>query len=100
MIKVRGYRIEIGEIEATLQAHPDIADVAVVLAGTGMDAKIVAYVVTAGPSAPGLLELKRHCATTLPRHMIIDAVRHVTELPRTLTGKLDRQAVVSDLGQQ
>lgn len=95
MVKVRGYRVEIGEIEATLQAHPDIADVAVVLAGTGMDAKIVAYVVTAGATPPGLLELKRHCAATLPRHMIIDAVRHVTELPRTGTGKLDRQAVVS-----
>lgn len=100
MIKVRGYRVEIGEIEATLQAHPDIADVAVVLAGTGMDAKIVAYVVTAGTSTPDLLELKRHCAATLPRHMIIDAVRHVTELPRTGTGKLDRRAVVSGLTQQ
>jgi clorobiocin biosynthesis protein CloN4 len=95
MIKVRGYRIEIGEIEATLQAHPDVADVAVVLAGTGIDAKIVAYVVTAGISTPDLLELKRHCAATLPRHMIIDAVRHVTELPRTGTGKLDRRAVVT-----
>jgi L-proline---[L-prolyl-carrier protein] ligase len=97
MIKVRGYRVEIGEIEATLQAHPDIADVAVVLAGTGMDAKIVAYVVTAGTSAPDLLELKRHCAASLPRHMIIDAVRHVTDLPRTGTGKLDRRAMVSGL---
>jgi clorobiocin biosynthesis protein CloN4 len=95
MVKVRGYRVEIGEIEAALQAHPGIADVAVVLAGTGMDAKIVAYVVAAGTSAPGLLELKRHCAAALPRHMIIDVVRHVTELPRTGTGKLDRRAVVS-----
>jgi len=97
MMKVRGYRIEAGEIEATLQAHPDIADVAVVLAGTGMDAKIVAYVVTAGTGTPGLLELKRYCAATLPRHMIIDAVRHVAELPRTGTGKLDRRAVVNGL---
>jgi L-proline---[L-prolyl-carrier protein] ligase len=100
MVKVRGYRVEIGEIEAALQAHPDIADVAVVLAGTGMDAKIVAYVVTVGASRPDLLELKRHCAAILPRHMIIDAVRHVAELPRTGTGKVDRRVVVSDLTQQ
>lgn len=100
MIKVRGYRVEAGEIEATVQAHPDVADVAVVLAGTGMEAKIVAYVVTAGTSPPGLLELKRHCAMTLPRHMIIDAVRHVAELPRTGTGKLDRRAVLSGFTQQ
>lgn len=95
MIKVRGYRVEVGEIEATLQAHPDVADVAVVLEGAGMDAKITAYVVTAGASAPGLLELKRHCSTALPRHMIIDAVRHVAELPRTGNGKLDRRAMTS-----
>jgi amino acid adenylation domain-containing protein len=100
MIKVRGYRVEIGEIEATLQAHPDIADVAVVLAGTGMDAKIVAYVVMVGTSTPDLLELKRHCAAALPRHMIIDGVRHVTELPRTGTGKLDRRAVGSGFTRQ
>jgi L-proline---[L-prolyl-carrier protein] ligase len=100
MVKVRGYRVEIGEIEAALQAHPDIADVAVALAGTGMDAKIVAYVVAAGASSPGLLELKRHCAAILPRHMIIDAVRCVTELPRTGTGKLDRRTVGSGLAEQ
>jgi acyl-coenzyme A synthetase/AMP-(fatty) acid ligase len=100
MVKVRGYRVEVGEIEAALQAHPDIADVAVVLAGTGMDARIVAYVVTVGASQPGLLELKRHCAATLPRHMIIDAVRHVAELPRTGNGKVDRRAVVRDLAKQ
>lgn len=98
MVKIRGYRVEIGEIEATLQAHPDIADAAVVLDGTGVEAKIVAYVVTVGAAAPGLLELKRHCAATLPRHMIIDAVRPVAELPRTGNGKLDRRAVMSGLG--
>jgi L-proline---[L-prolyl-carrier protein] ligase len=100
MVKVRGYRIEVGEIEATLQAHPGIADVAVGLSGTGMDAKIVAYVVPGGRTRPDLLDLKRHCAATLPRHMIIDAVRFVPELPRTATGKLDRRGVTSGLGLQ
>lgn len=93
MVKVRGYRVELGEIEAALQAHPDIADVAVSLAGTGTDAKIVAHVVPAGARPPGLLEIKRHCAAALPRHMIVDAVRHVENLPRTGTGKLDRRAL-------
>jgi L-proline---[L-prolyl-carrier protein] ligase len=100
MVKVRGHRVEIGEIEAALQAHPDVADVAVVVAGTGVDAKIVAYMVAVGASRPGLLELKRHCAATLPRQMIIDEVRHVAELPRTGTGKIDRRAVMSDLSQK
>ncbi len=97
MIKVRGYRVEVGEIEAALQAHPGIADVAVVLSGTAMDAKIVAYVVPAGDVAPDILELKRHCATALPRHMIIDAVRSVRALPRNGNGKLDRRSLAGGL---
>jgi L-proline---[L-prolyl-carrier protein] ligase len=100
MVKVRGYRVEVGEIEATLQAHPGIADVAVVLSGTGMDAKLVAYVVPGGHTGPDVLDVKRHCAVTLPRHMIIDALRLVSDLPRTGTGKLDRQALISGLGLQ
>jgi L-proline---[L-prolyl-carrier protein] ligase len=97
MVKVRGYRVETGEIEAVLQAHPGVADAAVLLSGAGMDAKIVAHVVPAGAAPPGLLELKRHCAAALPRHMIIDVVRTVRELPRTGNGKLDRRALVSGL---
>jgi L-proline---[L-prolyl-carrier protein] ligase len=93
MVKVRGYRIELGEIEAALQAHPAVGDVAVVAKGAGVDARLVAYVVPAGASAPGLLDLKRHCAATLPRHMIVDAARLVAELPRTGTGKVDRLAL-------
>jgi amino acid adenylation domain-containing protein len=95
MVKVRGYRIELGEIEAALQAHPEIADVAVVVSGIGVDARIVAYVVPAGESTPGLMDLKRHCAARLPRHMIVDAVRAVAGLPRTVTGKVNRLALAS-----
>jgi amino acid adenylation domain-containing protein len=95
MVKVRGYRVELGEIEAALQAHPDIADVAVSLSGAGMNVKIVAHIVPAGANFPGLLEIKRHCAETLPRHMIVDMVRHIERLPRTQTGKLDRRALAS-----
>ena len=97
MVKLRGNRVEVGEIEAALQAHPGIADVAVLLSGAGMDAKIVAYVVPAGTTPPDLLELKRHCAATLPRHMIIDVLRNVRQLPRTGNGKLDRRALASTL---
>jgi L-proline---[L-prolyl-carrier protein] ligase len=100
MVKVRGYRVEVGEIEAALQAHPGVADAAVLLSGADMDAKIVAYVVPVGTTPPDLLELKRHCAATLPRHMIIDAVRNVRDFPRTGNGKLDRRALVSALVQE
>jgi L-proline---[L-prolyl-carrier protein] ligase len=95
MVKVRGFRVELGEIEATLAAHPEIGEAAVVLSGDGMDARIVAYAVPAGASRPGLLELKRHCAGSLSRHMIIDAVRYLDHLPRTGNGKVDRLALAS-----
>lgn len=94
MVKVRGYRVELGELEAALQAHPDIGDAAVVLAGAGLDARIVAYAVPSGAVRPGLLDIKRHCAATLPRQMIVDVVRYVPDLPRTGNGKVDRRALV------
>lgn len=97
MIKVRGHRVEVGEIEAALHARPDIAEVAVSVSGAGVDAKIVAYVVPAGDIAPNILQLKRCCAAVLPRHMIIDAVRYVSALPRTGNGKLDRRSLTSGL---
>jgi L-proline---[L-prolyl-carrier protein] ligase len=95
MVKVRGYRVELGEIEATLAAHPEIGEATVVLSGDGMDARLVAYAVPAGPDRPGLLDLKRHCAASLARHMIIDAVRYLDHLPRTANGKVDRRALAS-----
>jgi amino acid adenylation domain-containing protein len=87
-VKVRGYRIELGEIETTLMKYEGIKDVAVVVAETGMRARLIAFVV-ASP-APSLLEIKRHCAQHLPRYMIVDGIRIVEALPRTRNGKIDR----------
>jgi acyl-coenzyme A synthetase/AMP-(fatty) acid ligase len=61
-------------------------------AGSGLDSRRVAFFsVRAEP--PPLLELKRHCAERLPRHMIIDRAVHLDELPRTRNGKVDRLAL-------
>ncbi|ASU81457.1 D-alanine--poly(phosphoribitol) ligase [Nocardiopsis gilva YIM 90087] len=95
MVKVRGYRVELGEIEAVLQNHPAVADAAVVVAGEGVEARIVAYLVTEG-TAPGLLEIKQHCADALPRYMIVDAIRCMGELPRNANGKVDRHSLAED----
>ena len=92
---MRGHRIELGEIETALRADPAVADAAVVAAGAGLDARLVAFVVPApGGAPPSLLQLKRVCADRLPRYMIVD-VRHVLrELPRTANGKVDRRALL------
>lgn len=97
MVKVRGHRVELGEIEAALAAHPDVAAVAVLVVGSGLDARLHAVVVPGPQGAPGLLALKGHCAARLARYMIIDSVSTVAELPRTANGKTDRAALLATL---
>jgi amino acid adenylation domain-containing protein len=96
MVKVRGYRIEPGDIEATLAEHPAIHEAAVIVAGTGLHAQLVAFaVLNINRSEPPLLEIKRHCAERLPRYMVIDEICVVSALPRTRNGKIDRLALLS-----
>ena len=96
LVKVRGHRIELGEVEAAVTSHPAVAETAAVVTGSGLDTRLAAYVVPANGCAPGVLELKRHIAQTLPRYMIADAVHFVTNLPRTANGKIDRQALARE----
>jgi len=98
MVKVRGHRIELGEVEAALTSHPSVENAAVVVAGSGLDGRLAAFVVPAsGTSGAGVLALKRHCAARLPPYMIADSVDFVTELPRTPNGKVDRTALAERL---
>jgi flavin reductase (DIM6/NTAB) family NADH-FMN oxidoreductase RutF len=95
MVKVRGHRIELGEVEAALATHADVAEAAVAVRPSGDDARLVALIVARQGRAPGVLALKRHSAERLPRYMIIDEARVVSDLPRTRNGKLDRPAVAA-----
>lgn len=90
MLKIRGHRIEPQEIEAVLEQHPAIASAAVIAAGEGLAARLVAFLVPAAADGPRILDLKRYCAERLPRSMIIDDVRFIPEIPRTRNGKVDR----------
>lgn len=95
MVKLRGHRIEIGEVEAALHAHPGIAEAAVTVEGEGLAARLVAWAVPGGAQVPDLLDVKRHCAASLPRYMIVDVVRWVSELPRNQNGKVDRKRLLA-----
>ncbi|MEZ0095346.1 amino acid adenylation domain-containing protein [Streptacidiphilus sp. EB129] len=95
MVKVRGHRIELGEIDSVIAANPTVAAVASVVVGSGLDAKLHAVVVLSGTERPGLLDLKRDCATRLPTYMVIDAVHVMAELPLTANGKTDRAALAA-----
>ena len=95
MLKVRGHRIEAGEVEACLLAHAQIGEAAVVAAGEAMSARLVAFLIHKGDGKPpSLIALKQHCAGRLPRSMIVDAVRWLPEMPRTGNGKIDRRRLV------
>nr|WP_184254929.1 non-ribosomal peptide synthetase [Rhodopseudomonas rhenobacensis] len=92
-VKVAGYRIEPGEIEAALQTQPGILEAAVVVEQTdGQPARLVAHL-GAGSDTPGDAELRRQLATKLPAYMIPQAfVRH-RRLPRIASGKVDTMAL-------
>lgn len=93
MVKVRGHRVELGEIEAALIAHPEVDEAAVVVEGSGIEARLLAYMSSSATPPPALLELKRHCAERVPRYMIVDRAVFLDELPRTRNGKIDRLAL-------
>lgn len=95
MVKVRGHRVELGEVEAALSAHPDVAEAVAAVVGHGMDARLVAFVLPHSGREPGVLALKRHSAERLPRYMVFDEVHTVAQLPRTRNGKIDRVALVT-----
>ncbi|MGX1565594.1 amino acid adenylation domain-containing protein [Streptomyces sp. NPDC055506] len=93
MVKVRGHRVEPTEVETVLALHDDVAEAAVVVAGSGMDARLVAYVVPARGREVGVLGLRRHAAQRLPRYMLADEIRFLPQLPRNRNGKTDRAAL-------
>ncbi|MFE7460344.1 amino acid adenylation domain-containing protein [Streptomyces sp. NPDC057554] len=101
-IKLRGYRIEPGEVEAALLSHPRVARAAVLVREDRPgDRRLVAYVVPAegpagGPAEGGGLDhaaLRAHAARTLPPYMVPGAVVELAALPRTPNGKLDHRAL-------
>ena len=95
MVKRRGFRIEVGEIERTLYLHPSVAEAAVV-AVTDPDStvRIAAFLVWNG-TAPSTVALKTFCAKTLPAYMSPDLFIFLDRLPRTPTEKVDTQALKS-----
>ncbi|MBI3789506.1 MAG: AMP-binding protein [Gemmatimonadetes bacterium] len=102
-VKVRGYRVELGEIEQVLRGNPGVAQVAVVLrTDEGREPALVAYVVAkaAGYAVshadrPTPEKLREWAAASLPSHMVPDAVMLLAALPLTANGKLDRRALPS-----
>ncbi|WP_431037569.1 non-ribosomal peptide synthase/polyketide synthase [Streptomyces sp. P6-2-1] len=88
-VKLRGFRVEPGEIEAALSRDGGVAHATVVL----REDRLVAYVVPAPGAAVDPAALRAHAAATLPEHMVPAAVLLLDALPLTPNGKLDRRAL-------
>ncbi|WP_326805428.1 amino acid adenylation domain-containing protein [Streptomyces sp. NBC_01788] len=96
-VKIRGHRVELGEVEHRLRAHLAVQEAVAVLRDDeppSGDAKLVAYVVT-DPAAPAVTaaELRAHTADALPGYMVPNFVVLLPSFPATANGKLDRRAL-------
>jgi amino acid adenylation domain-containing protein len=93
-VKIRGMRVELGEIEAILHQHPTIQDVVVVAREDTPDEKrLVAYVVFHKGQNATMKDLLQHMRSTLPAYMIPSAFVWLDALPLTPSGKIDRLAL-------
>ena len=101
-VKVRGFRVETGEVEAALAAHPSVAAAVVVAHGEGEQRRLVAYVVPSegGEGPPPAGELRAFVQGRLPEYMTPASFVTLGELPLTPSGKVDLRALPSPETQQ
>lgn len=91
-VKIRGARVEPGEVESVLGAYPGVVESAVVVrVDAHRGPQLVAFV----SGRPGPAELRRHLRMALPEAMVPTAIEKVEAMPRTVTGKIDRTALAS-----
>jgi amino acid adenylation domain-containing protein len=99
-VKVRGYRIELEEVEQALAAHPAVAEAAAVARGeAGAGSRLVAFLVSAGGERPSGAELRAWMRERVPEYMLPAAFAWMDALPRTASGKLDRRALPEHEGE-
>ncbi len=91
-LKIRGYRVEPGEVEAALMRHPAVREAAVIAHdASGEEDRLVAYIVA--PDGPSPSELQAYLAATLPEYMVPSRWVRLGAIPLTPSGKIDRRGL-------
>jgi amino acid adenylation domain-containing protein len=91
-VKVRGYRVDVGELETALLHHDDVKEVAVVGGKDHLgNSRLVAYFVPAGKIAPSVSALRKFLSEKLPDYMIPASFIPLDSLPLTPNGKINRR---------
>lgn len=89
-VKLRGFRVELGDIEAALTGHPGVREAAVVLRERAPNDPLLAGWIVAHNPQPSTTELREFLARTLPPYMVPARYGFIERLPVTPTGKVDR----------
>ncbi|WP_029867070.1 AMP-binding enzyme, partial [Pseudomonas syringae] len=93
-VKLRGFRIELSEIEAVLATHPAVHEVALLVRQDAGEKRLVAYFTVHEAQRTLEIEtLRSHLQTRLPDYMVPAAYVRLDALPLTTNGKLDRKAL-------
>lgn len=91
-VKVRGHRVELGEVEAALLTHPNVRQAAVTTYDEGGEIRLAAYVAAAG-RRPDPADIRSHLRGALPDYMAPSVFVILDELPLSPNGKIDRKAL-------
>jgi amino acid adenylation domain-containing protein len=97
-VKLRGMRIDLGEIESVLASYPGIRETAVERVEEGVDVRLVAYLVRGDGEKMNGRDLRRHLRSKLPEHMVPASFVQVAELPLLPSGKVNRRALATVQG--
>jgi amino acid adenylation domain-containing protein len=94
-VKIRGHRVELREIEATLSEHPTVNAAVVLLLDRAGQKHLAAYVVPAGNGTVVVEDLRAFARSKLPEYMIPTAITVLDALPLTVNGKVDRRMLAT-----
>lgn len=95
-VKVRGFRVELGEVEAALARHPDVrSNVVVARRGAEMGDSLAAYIIPHAARPIDVASLRSHLRASLPDYMVPASFAMVSDFPLTPNGKIDRKALAA-----